>query len=430
MPDAVMRELVFSSRDEGTEGKVGDKRVIWKDILREGEFAMTPGLTGTIKRPFKVVKDGVSSGSNRVISLTELEANFRDKAVEHVTIPTSHRDNVLDNTGFIEDVRTVVKKGKSVLQGAFGFTEPDIAGKVRRGTIPNCSSGVMFDHTRKADGKQYNACLYHVALTKSPWIPDLEPFKAVIASDDTIEGSPDVEAFQFAETLDDTASTDDTGKKAEVMWDSTSGFNWVREQINEQLRPDEPALDDGRPTLPKPWYYVEDVSEKLALVTQHFKGAMERLLIPYSRTEDNSVELAPSIRWQPVKEAMIAASDHIADGFDEMTLNSIRDRLATHLTDEFGDKASTYEVEEVAVNSTAKIRNKATQQAWVASFFSDGKVTRLSPSSAWESVEAPKPKSDPPKSVIKAIITSDDSLAGRRKRVIEERKRQLARTNP
>jgi hypothetical protein len=186
-------------------------------------------------------------------------------------------------------------------------------------------------------------------------------------------------------------------------------------------------MDDGRPTLPKPWYYVEDVSEKLALVTEHFKGAMQRLLIPYSRTEEGNVELAPSMRWQQVKEAMIAASDHVSDGFDEMTLDSLRDKLTTHLTDEFGDKASTYEVEEVAVNSTAKIRNKATQQAWVASFFSDGKVTRLSPSSAWESVEAPQPKKEAPKP-LKGIITSDDSLTARRARVIEQRRRQLAQT--
>jgi hypothetical protein len=128
-----------------------------------------------------------------------------------------------------------------------------------------------------------------------------------------------------------------------------------------------------------------------------------------------------------VKEAMIAASDHIADGFDEMTLDSLRDRLTTHLTDEFGERASAYEVEEVAVNSTAKIRNKQTQQAWVASFFSDGKVTRLSPSSAWESVEAPKPKKEAPKP-LKGVVMSDDSLAGRRARVIQERRRQLAQT--
>ena len=421
---SVVRELVFSSKDAGTQDTINGKKVIWKDILREGEFAMTPGLTGTIAKPFRVVKDGVSSGSERVISLAELDANFKDRAFEHVTVPTNHQNKMEDNTGFIEGTRIVEKKGKAYLQGAFNFTEPDWAGKVQRGTVPNCSSGVLFDHTRKADAKKYNAALYHVALTKNPWIPDLDPFNALAASDDAIDGSPLIEAFQFAEGDNE---GDDTGTQAEVMWDERSGFNWVRGQVEEALRPEPSQLDAGLPEQPKPWYYVEDVSEKLALATEHFRGAMTRFLIPYSRTEDGSVELAPSVRWQQVKEAMIAASDHIADAFETMTPDAVTQRLTAHLSDEFGERASAYEVEDVAVNNTVKIRNKQTQQEWVASYFSDGTVTRLAPSSSWESIKAPVEKKPEPK-VLKGVVMSDDSLAGRRARVLEKRKRQLAGT--
>ena len=422
----VVRELVFSSTDAGTKDTVNGKKVIWKDILREGEFAMTPGLTGTIAKPFRVVRDGASSGSERVISLSELDSNFKDKAFEHVTVPTNHRDKMEDNTGFIEATRIVEKRGKAYLQGAFNFTEPDVGGKVERGTIPNCSSGVLFDHVRKADGKKFNAALYHVALTKNPWIPDLDPFNALAASDDEIEGSPAVEAFQFAEG-DSTNDGDETGKTAEVMWDERSGFNWVRSQVEEALRPDPSPLEDGRPQMERPWYYVEDVSEKLALATEHFKGTMQRLLIPYSRTEDGGVELAPSVRWQNVKEAMIAASDHIADNFDSMTPEKIAERLTAHLSDEFGEKATNFEIEEVAVNNTVKIRNKRTQQEWVASYFADDEVCRISPSSSWESIKAPVEKKPEPKPM-KGVVMSDDSLTGRRARVIEQRRRKLART--
>ena len=52
-------ELLFSSTEEGIADKVGDKKIIWKDILREGEFPVTPGRKRKI--PFKVVPDGKSS---------------------------------------------------------------------------------------------------------------------------------------------------------------------------------------------------------------------------------------------------------------------------------------------------------------------------------------------------------------------------------
>ena len=423
----VVRELVFSSADGGTKDTINGKSVIWKDILREGEFAMTPGLTGTIAKPFRVVRDGVSSATERTISLSELDANFKDRAFEHVTVPTNHKDKMEDNTGFIDATRTIERDGKMYLQGAFRFTEPDIGGKVERGTIPNCSSGVLFDHVRKADGKKFNAALYHVCLTKNPWIPDLAPFEGIAASDDEIEGAPVVEAFQFAEG-DSTGDGDETGRTAEVMWDERSGFNWVRSQVEEALRPDMSPLDDGRPQQEKPWYYVEDVSDKLALATEHFKGTMQRLLIPYSRTEDGSVELAPSVRWQNVKEAMIAASDHIADNFDSMTPEKIAERLTAHLSDEFGEKASSYEIEDVAVNNTVKIRNKTTKQEWVASFFDDGTITRIAPSSSWESTKAPE---EPPKPapVMRGVVMTDDSLEARRKRAAEQRRRMLTTTH-
>ena len=185
-------ELIFSSTDEGIEDKIGDKPIIWKDIMREGEFPVTPGRKRKV--PFKIVPTGKSSATNDLvtISMAEVMESFDDKAFETVTIPLRHpkpgdTDDVLNNSGYVEGLRIVKKNDKHYLQGGLGFTEPDVAGKVRRGTIPNVSSGVFFNFTRKADDKTFGAALNHVCLTKQPWIDDLEPFARVYASDDAID---------------------------------------------------------------------------------------------------------------------------------------------------------------------------------------------------------------------------------------------------
>lgn len=421
----VVRHLFFNSKGEASEEERDGKKLIWKDILREGHFAMTPGL-GNRTEPFDVVTTGPSSAADRRISLESLNRNFHDKAIEHVTVPLKHRDEEIDNTGFIEDTRIITKpNGKQYLQGAFGLTEPDIAGKVRRGTIPNCSSGILFDFTRKADGKKFDSVLYHVKLTKSPWITDLEPFARVLASDDAFDGDVEIQSFQFAD--DDEASGDTGGKTATIAWDEQQGFNWVRNQIQSALRPEptpDMPVDDGRPMQPRAWYYVDDVSDKLALVTEEFKGTVSRLLIPWSRKDDgNGVDLAPQVRWQTVKEAFIAASD---DDFKAASTDTLRDKISAELADRFGDEATGLSVDGIAVNNIVKLRKKSSGEAWLAHYFLSDERVHIAPSPTWEKVENAPPPKKAPSTVAQVVTLSDDPIAAARRAKIERNKRLLA----
>jgi hypothetical protein len=152
--------------------------VMWKTIMREGQWKLSPGPgQKPVEKPITVVKDGVSDPQKLVISMSELIQNFKDGAIEHVSIPTSHENKVIQNTGFIRDLR--LKKdaqGRWMLQGATDFTEPDVKGMAERGTIANISAGVLFDYLRKEDGKKFGAVLEHAALTNKPWLSGMTPF--------------------------------------------------------------------------------------------------------------------------------------------------------------------------------------------------------------------------------------------------------------
>lgn len=153
--------------------------LIWKTVLREGEWRFSPSVEGPVDIPIIVKKDGKSSYTReaKVISMSEIMENFRDEAVEHVTIPLSHKDSVLENTGYIKDLRIAQDDvGRWVLQAAHEFTEPEVQEKVLRGTIANTSAGVLFDYVKKEVGKRYGAVLAHVALTNKPWLNGMKPF--------------------------------------------------------------------------------------------------------------------------------------------------------------------------------------------------------------------------------------------------------------
>ena len=108
---------------------------------------------------------------------------------------SSRATRALNNTGYVRGLRVVKKSVKKpdgttgpeihVLQAGLGFTEPDVAAKVKRGSVPNISAGVFFDFVRKHDDRYFRAALNHAALTKQPWMQDLEPFeRAYFSADD------------------------------------------------------------------------------------------------------------------------------------------------------------------------------------------------------------------------------------------------------
>lgn len=166
-------ELYFSEGkiDLGTE----EDNLVWKDILREGEWSYRPGVgQKPINAPLKVIADGPAR--NGEISMSEIEASFNDGAIEHVTVPTSHADKAHENTGYVRKLRRQVRDGKQYLQAGIEFTELDIKGKCERGSIANTSSGIVFDHINKETGRKYGQVLGHVALTNKPWLNGMTPF--------------------------------------------------------------------------------------------------------------------------------------------------------------------------------------------------------------------------------------------------------------
>ena len=161
-----------------------DDGLVWKEVLREGEWTVRPGANQSpVKKPLRVVV-GYSEDPSTEIGFADLIDAFNDGAIDHVTIPTSHEDRPEQNTGFVRalEVRQA-EDGSYKLFAGLEFTEPDIKEKALRGTIANTSVGVIFDYIKKSTGKVYKMALGHIALTNKPWINGMKPF-GVNASED------------------------------------------------------------------------------------------------------------------------------------------------------------------------------------------------------------------------------------------------------
>lgn len=222
IPEQLGAEMFFADTAEAEDVEVGADGYIWKTVLREGKWAMSPGPGQRPQaKPITVVKEGVSDPKNLIISMEELKANFEAGVVEHVTIPTSHEDKVHENTGFVKGLRfDVDAEGRNVLKAAHHFTEPDIKDKALRGTIANTSAGILFDYVNKETGKKNSAVLGHVALTNHPWLNGMNPF-GVLASED-------VKVMSFSEETEinetDTESVGGDVMETEVKEVSTPTF--------------------------------------------------------------------------------------------------------------------------------------------------------------------------------------------------------------
>jgi hypothetical protein len=407
MNETQVLELFFDGKGEVVEGKSGDKNVIWKDILREGEFPVTPGRKRKI--PFRVVPNGKTTVTSDLItiSMSDVMASHEGKAFESVTIPLRHpkpgeEDDVLNNSGFVEGLRIVKKDDKHYMQAGLGFTEPDVAGKVRRGTIPNVSSGIFFNYHNKAQDKTFPAALNHVCLTKHPIMDDLEPFAKVYASDDAIDdGEFEIEVVELA---DDEGADDGDAK---IIWNEQMSTRWVINEIRTQLSPDQPEAE-GVPSMPRPYYEVQDISrEDTALVEEWFKGDRKKWVIPFD-IGDNKVTIAPATRWVEVREAMVAASD---DDFESKTYSVLLGKLTGELQDMLGDVGEKFAVQNVSTDGRVAVKDTSNGAVFLASYIevADDSVL-LSATSDWERLRAPDPvKEQPPKSKEKVVPLYDTS---------------------
>jgi hypothetical protein len=419
MNDMQVLELFLAS-PEAIEDKIGDKTVIWKDILRVGEIPVTPGRKRKV--PFKVTLDGPSSYNSDkiVVSMADLMSAHNGKAFESVTIPLRHPkpgddEDVLNNSGYVEGLRIVKKNDNHYMQAALGFTEPDVAGKVRRGTIPNVSSGIFFNYHNKAQDKTFPVSLNHVCLTKTPIMDDLEPFKRVYASDDTLDAKDlKIEVINLDESSDD----GDDGNDAKIVWNEQASTRWVISEIRAQLSPEQPEIE-GVPSMPRPYYDVLDVSrEDTALVEEWFKGDRKRWVIPFTVGE-NKVSIAPATRWTEVREAMVAASED----FEQCSYAALADKLDEQLHVMLGDDVGkTYKVDQITTDGRVSVVNTSDSSAYLAEYVAVGSCVLLSATSDWTRIREPAPPKPAPK---KQIVSTDVSSPEGRVAVARQRRRQM-----
>lgn len=155
---------------------------IWKPVLRTGIWKVGPRSTKEKTVPLEVTLDGEAGVSK--ISLRKLARAFKAGAKQHVTVPLSHDNGVLENTGYVRDVRVVPDgEGGGRLDVEIEFTDPEVAKRAHEGSIPDVSAGIKHLYQRKEDGKTFDQILDHVCLTPTPWINGLPAFGAKLAEE-------------------------------------------------------------------------------------------------------------------------------------------------------------------------------------------------------------------------------------------------------
>lgn len=307
----IMAEMFFDGSDTKEEDGI-----IWKTIMREGHWKLSPGPGGRpINKPITVVEEGESDPKKMVISLKELKENFEAEAKEHVTIPTSHENKVLENTGFIKGLRiSKDDQGRATLEAAHDFTEPEVKEKAKRGTIPNVSAGVIFDYVKKETGKKFNAVLDHVALTPSPWLNGMKPFGGVNASDE-------LEIISFSE-INESEEGESAAGKGDISTVPTQGGEIVSTLETE---------------APKNTFFDE-----LGLSEDEVRERLNRLEAVEAENKRNSIE-AKCNKWQEegkspalvkeAKAALLSDSGQVAYNFSEdgraveLSLSDLVERL-------------------------------------------------------------------------------------------------------
>ena len=160
--------------------------LVIKEILREGEWPVIPTNFGRVNKPLRVVRNGKSDQDAGVIALEELVENFKSGAIQNVQIPLSdsqqdHKNTTRLNTGFVRGLRIEDKEDGARLVAEMEFTEPDVRERTLRGTYADVSCGIPWQVSSR--GKDFGACLEHVAITNKPFIDSLGPFLAMSADE-------------------------------------------------------------------------------------------------------------------------------------------------------------------------------------------------------------------------------------------------------
>lgn len=288
--NASLNEIQFTAASA-----VEEDGLIWKDILRTGEWKQIPTNKGIFNKTLQILAEGESDPENGIISLSELESNFNEGAVPYVTVPLSddaedHKNIARMNTGFVRKLKKVARDGMTVLRAGIEFTEPDVKEKVLRGTIPDCSAGVPFGVTRRRDNKFFRTVLDHVCLTKKPFIDGLSPF-SLQAADDQAELPVEAweeEAIPAQETETTPAPEQPPENQNQMSFRSQQVA--IHRAIVDQLGL---AASD---------YVVEDILSSTTALVRHRAGVAWEVPFRLTGDEGTPVRVASVDNWKTVEE--------------------------------------------------------------------------------------------------------------------------------
>jgi hypothetical protein len=311
-----------------------DDDLLWAPMIREGQWAVRPGPAGQKKkRPLRVVV-GKSKDSRKEIGLQDLIDNFNDGAVEYVTVPETHDNKWVENTGFIRKmklarapIQTGPNKGKKAMTlfGGYHFTDKKAKQKASEGSVAGRSCGILYDYTNTETGKTYNSVVEHCCLTNKPWITGMIPFgrklKGVVEGfsvepmrlsddeppeeifDDDEKLSEWVESLELA-TLDAPAATNDT-------WSQEESPEWLKQQVNNLLQEARMEKDKARRKdsvsyvyESTPYYRCREAKPGEALIADGYSDDANYWKAGI-KVVDGTVEIDDFSTWVKLKKAYV-----------------------------------------------------------------------------------------------------------------------------
>jgi hypothetical protein len=344
---------IFSDIDLNEPVEETDDGLIWAPIARSGMLATRPGPNGEKLDSPLIFVPGHSDNQLKEIGLQDIHDAFKDKAHEHVTIPIDmrisgedipgHNNRVYQNTGEILDIKIIDSKrtpGEKVLCGLHKFTEPDIKGKVKRGTIPSRSCGLLYDYKNTTTGKVYPISLDHVALTHKPWVGGMAPYGSDEFSDRTyipmmlsekpltINIEHPIEKIQptkLAQEITITPKKDFEKESrseflADIIWGEEPSYGDIENQIGSILE----RMGGGGEYDNYPIYRCIDCNSDKALVKVNYGVGPDEdaWVVPYTVDDKQMVNLAPFTEWIDVARKWV--TDTVDPERDKQQLDKLK----------------------------------------------------------------------------------------------------------
>lgn len=395
---------VFVRDGMGEKLELGDDDLIWAPILRSGMLATRPGPNGEKRHEPLVFVPGLASDPRKEIGLQNLVDSFKKNAIQHVTIPTSHDNSVLSNTGFIKDLKIVDSKrrpGEKVILAAHDFRDPAVREKVKLGTIANRSCGIVYDHVNTETGETFEQAIDHVALTNKPWVTGMAAYGDAGEED---FADREVISLMLSEAPGHGTSLADVSSGS---WDgSASRFTdqqWARSCVLDRgtgSGKDRYSLPIREPDGTLNASAVSSAAGRIGSVKgaslAQKKAAARALIAAYSKIGDKPpTSLLNLVRASTNMSAAERADLNLADVLwgDELSLGDLESQVVSLLS-EFGDPEEVYPIYRVMDVTPTKALVRCsygdpdgTKDAWVIPLEVDGTKVNLADYSQWTPVE-------------------------------------------